>query len=195
VIVRAFGRDPGRGDRGRRGRGGSRPGHAGPRAWRTGSCAVCATWPKCAHQGVITAGSRKRGSRVARGRRARARADRPLPLLMRIVDRFDGGPSGLSTLAVALARSRTRSRTSTSRTCAARVHPAHAARAGRDEARTQSGRAKREVLLGLGRDVGGTCARASQRHDISELRFEDHRTRRERITQSPPQASIARRRR
>jgi len=55
-----------------------------------------------AARGLGHDGDRARGARAARGRRGRARERSDRDLLRAIVDRFDGGPVGLSTLAVAL---------------------------------------------------------------------------------------------
>ena len=54
------------------------------------------------HDGVITNEVAHGGARAARGRRLRARADRPRAARRRSCLKFGGGPVGLSTLAVAL---------------------------------------------------------------------------------------------
>ncbi len=81
------------------------------------------------HEGVVTPAIAARGARAARGRRLRARADRPRAAAR---DRraFDGGPVGLSTLAVALGEGRTRRGRLRAVPAPARLHPAHDRGAG-----------------------------------------------------------------
>ena len=75
---------------------------AARRGSRTASSAGCATSPRCATQGAITTAIAARGARRCSRSTTLGleRIDREL--LRAIVDKFGGGPVGLSTLAVAL---------------------------------------------------------------------------------------------
>ena len=92
---------PRRRDRRRRGRRDRPPRRAARRGSRTASCAACATWPRCGTPGAITTAIAEEALELLEVDEAGLeRFDRDL--LRAVVEKFGGGPVGLSTLAVAL---------------------------------------------------------------------------------------------
>ncbi len=110
-------------DRARRGRGAARSPRAAAarRASPTGCSSACATTPRCAMEGVVTAQAARGGARDARGRRARARPPRPRDPARDLREVRRAARSGSRRWRSRSARSRTRSRTSTSPTCCRRA--------------------------------------------------------------------------
>ena len=116
---------------------------AARRASPTGCSSACATSPRCAATGVVTARRRRRGARPARGRRARASTASTARSSRAICEKFGGGPVGLSTLAVAVGEEPDTIEDVYEPYLLQRgLHQAHAARARGDAARLRAPRAR-----------------------------------------------------
>ena len=105
-IVRALGRHPRGADRCRRRRCASRSARAARRASPIGCCAGCATTPRCAADGQHrrAAPPRRRSTCCEVDPQGFDALDRKL--LLTIMEKFDGGPVGIESLAAAIGEER-----------------------------------------------------------------------------------------